>query len=166
MVNDTISRRAAIDALWEALYEYEDKTEKQFQESEDLDAKDWIGHRIFVQNMNDIDRRTILNLPSAQSEWIPVSERSPKENGWYQCTVISNDLPQYLGTMDLFYKNGKWFDNRRVDMYNTYDIFGYGGTKEKHKLSYRELVSEFEWTENVIAWKQLSRPYKPKKEEK
>lgn len=71
-VGDTISRQAAIDALWKALYEYEDKTEKQFQESEDLDVGDWIEHRIFVQNMNDIDRQTILNLPPAQpdlDEW-------------------------------------------------------------------------------------------------
>jgi hypothetical protein len=65
---DLIDRQAAIDALWKALYEYEDKTEKQFQESEDLDVGDWMVHRIFVQNMNDIDRQTILNLPSAQSE--------------------------------------------------------------------------------------------------
>ena len=67
---DLIDRRMAIDALWKALYEYEDKTEKQFQESEDLDVGDWINHRIFVQNMNDIDRQTILNLPSAQPEII------------------------------------------------------------------------------------------------
>lgn len=69
-MSDTISRQAAIDTLWKALYEYEDKTEKQFQESEDLDVGDWIEHRIFVQNMNDIDRQTILNLPSAQPEMI------------------------------------------------------------------------------------------------
>ena len=66
--NDLISRQAAIDALWKALYEYEDETEKQFLESEELDVGEWIGHRIFVQNMNDIDRQTILNLPSAQPE--------------------------------------------------------------------------------------------------
>lgn len=94
MTDDLISRRAAIDALWEALYEYEDKTKKQFQESDELDVEDWILHRVFVQNMSDIDRRTILDLPSAQPEdkcsecdvwnkyknypqlrWIPVSEK-------------------------------------------------------------------------------------------
>ena len=32
-MDDVISRQAAIDALWKALYEYEDKTEKQFQEA-------------------------------------------------------------------------------------------------------------------------------------
>ncbi len=65
-MTDLISRQEAIDALWKALYEYEDKTEKQFQESEDLDVGDWILHRIFVQNMSDIDIQTILDLPSAK----------------------------------------------------------------------------------------------------
>ena len=70
MCDDSISRQAAIDALLKALYEYEDKTEKQFQESKDLDVGDWIEHRIFIQNMNDIDRQTILNLPSVQPDII------------------------------------------------------------------------------------------------
>ena len=69
-MSDLIGRQAAIDALWKALHEYEDKTEKQFQKSEDLDVGDWILHRIFVQNMSDIDRQTILNLPSTQPELI------------------------------------------------------------------------------------------------
>lgn len=68
-MNDTISRQAAIDALWKALYDYEDRTEKQFMESDELDIGDWIQHRIFVQNMSDIDRQTILNLPSVQPDW-------------------------------------------------------------------------------------------------
>ena len=81
MRDDTISRRAAIDALWKALFEYEDKTEKQFQESDELDVSEWILHRIFVQNMSDIDRQTILDLPPAQPEqrWIPVKSRPMDE---------------------------------------------------------------------------------------
>ena len=96
MKDDLISRRAAIDALWKALYEYEDKTEKQFQESEDLDVGDWILHRIFVQNMSDIDRQTILNLPSAQPEqrWIPCSERLPEPRIDVWC---NSDMGQMVG---------------------------------------------------------------------
>lgn len=77
-MNDLINRQDVIDALWKALYEYEDKTEKQFIESDELDVEDWVQHRIFVQNMNDIDRQTILDLPSAQ-QWIPCSKGSPEE---------------------------------------------------------------------------------------
>ena len=67
--------------------------------------------------------------------------------------------------MELFYKNGKWLDNRRIDMFNTYDVYGYGCTNEKHKLSYQELISEFDWTENVIAWQLLPDPYRAESEE-
>ena len=76
-MNDTIYRQAAIDALWKTLYEYEDKTEKQFQESEDSDVGDWMLHRIFVQHMNDIDRQTILNLSSAQPGAIRINLNEP-----------------------------------------------------------------------------------------
>ena len=80
-----IDRQQAIEALRKALYEYEDKTEKQFQESEDLDIQDWIQHRIFVQNMNDADVQTIINLPPAQperqkDEWIDYTE-----DGYVEC---------------------------------------------------------------------------------
>ena len=67
-MSDLILRQAAIDALWKALYEYEDKTEKQFIESDELDVGDWVRHRVFVENMSDIDRQVILNLPPAQPE--------------------------------------------------------------------------------------------------
>lgn len=86
MMDDLIRRQDAIDALWKALYDYEDKTEKQFLESEELNVDDWFSHRIFVQNMSDIDRQTILNLQSAQ-QWIPVSERLPEKEGQYLVTL-------------------------------------------------------------------------------
>lgn len=78
-MSDLISRQAAIDALWKALYAYENKTEKQFIESDELDINDWIQHRIFVQNMSDIDRQTIQNLPAIEAErkhgrWIKITQ--------------------------------------------------------------------------------------------
>ena len=81
-MDDSIKRQDAIDALWKALYDYEDKTEKQFLESEELNTDDWFRHRIFVQNMSDIDRQTILNLPSAQKKghWVQ------NDNGTWSCS--------------------------------------------------------------------------------
>lgn len=82
---DCISRQAAIDALWKALFEYEDKTEKQFIERDDLDVGDWIGkYRGFVQNMSDIDRQVILNMPPAEPEHTCVNcGRTVNNGGWY-----------------------------------------------------------------------------------
>ena len=79
--NGLIDKEQAICALWKALHEYEDEAERQFQESEDLDIGDWELHRIFVQNMSDIDRQTIRNLPSAQ----------PIQKGWI-CPVCGRGL--------------------------------------------------------------------------
>ena len=90
-MSDTISRQAAIEALWKALHEYEDKTEKQFLESEELDVGEWIGHRIFVQNMNDIDRQTILNLPSAQTEIIQCKDCKWKQGS--ECVRFAEVRP-------------------------------------------------------------------------
>ena len=96
-MSDLIDRQAVIDALWKALCEYEDKTEKQFLESEKLDIEDWIQHRIFVQNMNDIDRQVVLNMPSAQPEhnlcrecacvqyYGEVDKHGNVESSWYCC---------------------------------------------------------------------------------
>lgn len=65
---DCVSREDAVNALRKALYKYEDETEKQFKESKELNLEDWFQHRIFVQNMNDIDIQTILKLPSVQQQ--------------------------------------------------------------------------------------------------
>lgn len=91
---DLIDRQQAIDALWKALYEYEDKTEKQFIESDELDVSDWIVHRGFVQNMSDIDRRTILELPSAQPETAKriVGKSRDGMTLWYQCDMCNEPV--------------------------------------------------------------------------
>lgn len=73
-MDDLISRQAAIDALWKAMFKYECETEERFRESDELDIGAWIEHRVFAQNMSDIDRQTILNLPSAQPEIIRCKE--------------------------------------------------------------------------------------------
>lgn len=117
-MNDLISRRVAIDELWKALYEYEDKTEKQFLESEDLDFGDWITHRIFVQHMNDIDRQTILNLPSAQPEQQTEVEDILQYLDEYLHPIVSPehwevyselyDMISCLPSAQSERKNGKW----------------------------------------------------------
>lgn len=127
---DVIYRQDVIDALWKALYEYEDKTEKQFQESDELDVGDWILHRIFVQNMSDIDRQTILDLPSAQ-RWVSCSERLPTEKG------------EYLVTYHPCYWDNVW-DDIKVG------IDSFRGKTAWAKKKYQR----------VIAWCELPEPYK------
>lgn len=155
-MTDYIDRQAAIDALWKALYEYEDKTEKQFQESEDLDVGDWIEHRVFVQSMNDIDRQTIRDLPSAEVEpvkhgrWVPVSERLPEED--------TEVLISYR------YKEGEG-DTSHVDIdITTYGQMYFGGNKVGNNKHWRAPFEYFHSNYEVIAWMPLPEPYKEEAE--
>ena len=130
-MDDLISRQAAIDALWKALYEYEDKTEKQFQESEDLDVGDWILHRIFVQNMSDIDRQTILNLPSAQPvQWIPCNWHRDNENLPEECkSVLICIVDGNKIFVDVSYRT----DYNRWERYGRVDVIAWMPLPEPYK---------------------------------
>ena len=76
---DLISRQNAIEAMWKALYAYEDLTEKQFMEHEELELKDWFLHRIFVQRMHEECMKAVEALPSRITEYktfcgVPIEE--------------------------------------------------------------------------------------------
>lgn len=119
-MSDPIDRQAAINALWKAMHEYEDKMEKQFIESDDLDIEEWIQHRIFVQNMSDIDRKVILNLPSAEpvrhGEWLKM-DGSYKfdKNAYAECSVCGG--VEFLGYRKKYCPNcgAKMDGERRTD---------------------------------------------------
>ena len=154
-MDDVISRQAAIDALWKALYEYEDKTEKQFQESEDLDIGDWIEHRIFVQNMSDIDRKTIMELPSAQPEqrWIPFKTRPlTKEE--------KEDHPEWDGILDCKLPD----DGQRILV--SVSVRGHESVQydEFYTDDGSYLDSGYEIGTEATAWMPLPEPYKAESE--
>ena len=102
-----INREDAVKALWKSLYQFEDEMEKKFIESEELKTEDWFLHRIFVQNMSDIDRHTILNLPSAD-----VVERSAQCPHYIYNKHDRGDdslcREYHCEVKDLERKKGKW----------------------------------------------------------
>ena len=128
-VGDTISRRAAIDAL-----------------------KNWYDGMI-ISSFRGVEK-VIKALPSAQPEsnWIPVSDRMPKDGE--NCLVsvrYSNDFLVDRGTYstDLFKVDEEHF-------------FGKRGESGWYHLS-----SEYGYCKilNVIAWMPEPRPYKEIKDE-
>jgi ribosomal protein S27AE len=107
------------------MYEYEDKTEKQFQESDELDVGDWILHRTFVQNMSDIDRRTILDLPPVQperkkGEWIYGEDEYGVDG--YHCDECGYFVPwDYVHKFINYIEDYKFCPNCGADMRGNHD---------------------------------------------
>lgn len=71
MTDDTISRQAAIDTL---------------EHKKDKTAKGDIGGFYNKIIQNDID--ALMQLPSAEPQWIPCSERLPEEN---QICIVTDE---------------------------------------------------------------------------
>ena len=76
--------------------------------------------------------------------WIPISERLPKEKGWYQCTCTDKEIWNNDMVINLhYYPNRKEFvDNIRYEI---------NGLKD---------IEKYYWTKYVIAWRPLPEPYK------
>lgn len=82
-MSDLISRQDAIDAMWKALYAYEDLTEKQFMEHKELELEDWFQHRIFVQRMHEECMKAVESLPSAEPKRKECEEREQGQCPFY-----------------------------------------------------------------------------------
>lgn len=78
--------------------------------------------------------------------WIPVEERLPEEEGWYQCTCSDKEIWNDDIVRDLYYYPGikEFVDNIRYEN---------NGLKN---------IEKYVWTKYVTAWQQQPKPYKAK----
>lgn len=81
--------------------------------------------------------------------WIPVEERLPKEEGWYQCTCSDNDIWNEDIVRDLYYypETKEFVDNIRYEN---------NGLKN---------IEKYYWTKYVTAWQPLPKQYKSNKQD-
>ena len=88
--------------------------------------------------------------------WKRFDKKKPKENGWYQCTV---DMDGLRFVTDLYWKDGRFRDNDRQDVFDTYDVYEYNYSTHEYDRS----ISTDQYcdlTKFVIAWKKLPKPYR------
>jgi hypothetical protein len=96
------------------------------------------------------------------NKWKPYPKRKPKETGWYCCSIRYGEDPDEAYVMDLWWDDKKeiWKDNRRINVFEFYDVYGYGdtgtGRPEKIKLWKDHLCIR----DDVIAFKKLPKIYK------
>ena len=92
--------------------------------------------------------------------WKPYPKNKPKKRGWYICSIRYGEDPCQAYVMDLFWdeKMEQWKDNRRLDVYNTYKVYGYNNeTRLEDKRIYKDNVC---FRTDVIAFKKLPKIYK------
>ena len=86
---DYIKREDAINALWKALYEFEDRREKIFTGVPELNIADWIIHRIHVQSCHADCIDAVNAIPSA--DVAPIRRATWKtESLWQPESLHSN----------------------------------------------------------------------------
>jgi hypothetical protein len=79
----------------------------------------------------------------------------PDKYGWYLCTLKD-------GRVNCYYWNnkGEWLDNGKKYFFELYNVYS--------KLTGMEILAKNEgsvyWTDWVIAWMPLPKPYKPKED--
>ena len=96
------------------------------------------------------------------NRWKPYPKHKPKEKGWYQCSIRYGEEKGEAYVMDLWWddKREVWKDNRRLDVYQTYEVYGWGNsiidTPVKQRI-WRDNLCE---RDNVVAFKKLPKIYK------
>ena len=88
-MDDLISRQAAIDALGDSVENWTDS-----------------DYELGQLNQWKADRKAIIYLPSAQPQWIPVTERLP-EYGTEVVTINKDDEYEINHVIDE--EDGEWF---------------------------------------------------------
>ena len=133
-VGDMISRQMAINEIFNA--------DLQIYEGDCA-----VGRRNYMTKEEVCS--IIDSLPSAQ-QWIPVSVRLPKKEGWYYCTV-SADIGGYA--RELYFEKGRFLDKIRINMFELYNITS--------KVTGEKILEDsFDWTDVVTAWMPLPEPMK------
>ena len=84
--------------------------------------------------------------------WKNFSDRHPEEKGWYMTTVEVKGQQRYTMTLYWYPEIGKWIDNTRQDVFDTYYVNNYCGQR-------LHTTSLCDRTDDVVAWRKIPRPY-------
>jgi hypothetical protein len=91
------------------------------------------------------------------NRWRKYPEVEPEEVDWYLCTLADGRV------MTLCYMEvdgGSWIDLRRTDVFDTYDVYdkNFSPCLGRSNRIWDNLCDR---TIDVVAWKEMPKPYKP-----
>lgn len=96
------------------------------------------------------------------NRWKPYPKNKPPKRGWYMCSIRYGDDPGEAYVMDLFWdeKREVWKDNRRLNVFQEYEVYGYGMNiidQTVKKRIYHDNLCE---RNDVIAFKRMPKIYR------
>lgn len=84
----------------------------------------------------------------------------PRKNGWYQCTVEVDGQQRYVMDLYWYVDARKFKDNRRQDVFNTYEVmitkFDDGIGEYSERVYTADICDR---TDSVVAWRKMPKPY-------
>lgn len=83
--------------------------------------------------------------------WKKFLKKTPKENGWYMCTVEVERQQRYTMSLYWYSESQKFIDNIRKNVCETYEVMGFGGNRLYDIGQDR--------TNSVVAWRNIPKPY-------
>ena len=96
------------------------------------------------------------------NKWKPYPKHKPKKRGWYICSIRYGEDKGQAYVMDLFWDDilGRWKDNRRLNVFQEYEVLGYKKDIRDMDLKTRLYFDNLCYRTDVIAFKKLPRIYK------
>lgn len=90
--------------------------------------------------------------------WRPFDKYKPQTKGWYNCTVEVHGIQRYVMQLYWYPTTGRWKDNLRQDIFDSYKVYGYNDeTKKEDKLL--TTIGLCDRTCDVVAWKNIPNTY-------
>lgn len=90
--------------------------------------------------------------------WNNFNKKKPTKSGWYLCTVDAANGMTYV--MDLYWNAARerFIDNRRLNVFQSYEVYGYGDGTVTDESGMPCLVRLYkddicDRTEDVLAWR-------------
>ena len=96
------------------------------------------------------------------NRWKPFPKYKPKKRGWYICSSRYGEEPGEAYVMDLFWdeKREVWKDNRRIDVFQSYEVYGWGNNILDQAVKKQLFYDNFCERTDVIAFKRCPKIYR------
>ena len=96
------------------------------------------------------------------NRWKPYPKHKPKKRGWYICSIRYGEEPGQAYVMDLFWneKLERWQDNRRLDVFQTFEVLGWGEDIRGNNIKKQIYYDNCCYRDDVVAFKKLPTIYK------